>query len=157
LDENNSQIAKPSLAPLKSLRVKKIEGKSLKTTALVPPEVTEIGRTLLNPDDVMQERNNKMESDDEMNNKTDNYEEISSSQGDTRASVNKMFEKFSCSFLEGFVVQFCQDPQKASSNFIEALFQNPEASTGEKRSSVCCRKKRQFYFSRQESDLFFTM
>jgi hypothetical protein len=157
LDENNSQIAKPSLAPLKSLRVKKIEGKSLKTTALVPPEVTEIGRTLLNPDDVMQERNNKMESDDEMNNKTDNYEEISSSQDDTRASVNKMFEKFSCSFLEGFVVQFCQDPQKASSNFIEALFQNPEASTGEKRSSVCCRKKRQFYFSRQESDLFFTM
>lgn len=136
LDEDNFRIAKPLLVPLKSPRLKKVEGNSVKTTAFVPPEVSDTGSKSLNrvplkPDDGRPEKKNKVESDEEMSRKTDIYEETSSNKGASQASVNKMFEKLSCSFLEGFVVQFCQDPKKASTNFIEALCQNPEASTGE--------------------------
>jgi hypothetical protein len=44
LDEDNLQRSKPSLAPLKSLRVKKVKAKSLKTTALTSFQMKTMSR-----------------------------------------------------------------------------------------------------------------
>lgn len=144
LDDDSSRIGKPILKSPRSSKVKMLSSKiDMTPVRVVPLESTDIGSQPprykpqesdngFQSDDGMQKGKLLLESDDGNNMKTDVEEGSSSSKSARKTSANQIFDFFSCSFLEGFVVQFCQDPKKASSSFIEALSQKPEASTGEK-------------------------
>jgi len=52
------------------------------------------------------------------------------SPGGLRISANQLFEQFSCAFLEGIVIQFCQDPKAATGSMMAGLFEHQQPPSG---------------------------